>query len=59
MYLCIYYVAGVRLSVYLSHRSIAAMAANGFAVERSAGMVSQSMAAGAVLQVPALSSKRG
>jgi len=35
------------------------MAANGFAVERSAGMVSQSMAAGAVMQVPALSSKRG
>jgi len=49
----------VRPSVRLSHRSTAATAAGGFAAVRRAGVRYRSTAEGAMLQVPALSSKCG
>ena len=43
----------------MSHRLTAAAAAGGFAADRRAGRRYRSIAAGAVLQAPALSSKCG
>ena len=51
--------ASVCPSVRLSRQSTAATAAGGFAAERRAGRRYRSVAAGAVLQAPALSSKCG
>jgi len=48
----------VYLSVCLSHRSTAATATGGFAAERSTGRRYRSTAASAVLQEPALSSRK-